>query len=349
LNGILNSKFKAFGSLKPINSEAYNALVKLKQDSYFSLGNVVQVNKNLLTNAGIKLNEVKAISPTAATASMSSLINAPRIVTRTPTTITNAVKNINSFSKDFSNIASTTFGFTKAVSSKASKPASALTQQINIQKVMPENKQVIKQPQLSLLQTTTKSKSSSKPKYLSAEKEISIIDNSLQAKPLEKIKSKSFLDIFSKTRSESITRARDLQKQQQLQKTALKQKSKDIFSNQFNNISLSNPITSLNNTKIDRFDFGLGFGSSDNNKKKSAEEYWGFIPEVRRKGKFIPVGKEPLSRSEAIKKGKEVVSSTLAASFRLTPVKTKKKIQEKDEYEDIGNNFYTKETTSGKV
>jgi hypothetical protein len=96
LNGILNSKFKAFGSLKPINSEAYNALVKLKQDSYFSLGNVVQVNKNLLTNAGIKLNEVKAISPTAATASMSSLINAPRIVTRTPTTITNAVKNINS-------------------------------------------------------------------------------------------------------------------------------------------------------------------------------------------------------------------------------------------------------------
>jgi hypothetical protein len=50
---------------------------------------------------------------------------------------------------------------------------------------MPENKQVIKQPQLSLLQTTTKSKSSSKPKYLSAEKEISIIDNSLKAKPLK--------------------------------------------------------------------------------------------------------------------------------------------------------------------
>lgn len=86
--------------------------------------------------------------------------------------------------------------------------------------------------------------------------------------------------------------------------------------------------------------------------KKPKEESifdWGFVAEVRRKGKFKPVSKV-VSKKEAYLIGQDIVKNTLGATFRVT--KADKKIKQKkteDSFFGISEDFYKKKTKEGEL
>jgi len=81
------------------------------------------------------------------------------------------------------------------------------------------------------------------------------------------------------------------------------------------------------------------------NKVKTAEEFWGFETEVRRKGKFKVVGETFATEEEALGFGFSNVDVTLARTTRIRKVKTKKKPKPTSfasDFEKLGKNFYAK-------
>lgn len=148
------------------------------------------------------------------------------------------------------------------------------------------------------------------------------------------------------------------------QTSLLSQNSKELlsFSNLQKNIQTQRVInpqqtqTIQKNKTIQRlppqkpfnFNFGFKFGEEKNKKPKLKEKDildWGFVAEVRRKGKFKPVSKV-VSKKEAFLIGEDIVKNTLGASFRVK--KTEKKIKVKNIPSKtlgwLGNSeFYTKQ------
>ncbi|MCM8786835.1 MAG: hypothetical protein NC935_02145 [Candidatus Omnitrophica bacterium] len=134
------------------------------------------------------------------------------------------------------------------------------------------------------------------------------------------------------------------------QKLVLKplQKSlnKDIFSG-LSNLKLTTPTSSINlKPKMPQIPLikikPTSFSGAKNIKvKKSGDIFdFGYITEVRRKGKFIPVS-GVLSKEEALKTGEMVARKTLAATFRIK--KTNEKVKNKEaSYWGMPEDFYKK-------
>jgi hypothetical protein len=100
------------------------------------------------------------------------------------------------------------------------------------------------------------------------------------------------------------------------------------------------------------FDFGFKFGEEKVKKGKPKEKDildWGFIAEVRRKGKFKPVSKA-VSKKEAFLIGEDIVKNTLGASFRVKKTAKKIKVKKKPsaELSWLGNSEFYKKQERGE-
>ena len=149
-------------------------------------------------------------------------------------------------------------------------------------------------------------------------------------------------------RQKTIQTPTQKQKEVQLQKQQQLQRTQDIFGSMFRPTPQITP--KINKPKIDPFKWEFPKKEQEPPKKKVQKTTglldWGYVAEVRRKGKFKPVARTT-SAEEAFWVGKGVVDNTLGASFRVRKVEKENKKKTKP-IEDIFSwgipkDFYTKQ------
>jgi len=174
------------------------------------------------------------------------------------------------------------------------------------------------------------------------EKAIRLTKNTLEevTRELQKNPFAQISEVATRERTKLDVLQRNIQRLK-LRQRQITQFQQIVQSVDFRQRDISRPMpTDTNRIRIPSW----GFPSDSKKKKKvkESDDFWGYIPEVRVKGKWKPIS-QPVSKPKAQKKAIEITSKELSQSFRLRKTDIRIPKSESKEYSSLANYYKKKE------